>query len=115
MLPSGYSDYVGLRTRLMSDFGIDAAWNSKVDNPSSYGVNGWAQLPYTTLKASAYWPVTSSYLQKGVRVSIYYTPSSNKYDAFYADCLPIYDKVKALFVNHPQSLIKKLISEGYAK
>lgn len=115
LVPSGYADYTGMRASLMDNYGIDAAWNSKVDAPSAYGANGWAQMPYSTLRTSDYWPISKSYLNSGVRVSIYYTPSSKKYDSFYLDCLPIYNDVKALFVNHPQALIDELIKKGYER
>lgn len=115
LVPSGYADYKGIRTSLASNYGIEAAWNSKVDAPENYGANGWAQMPFGTLRASEYWPVTK-YFDAGVRVSVYQTPSNkNSYSGFIVDMFPYYDRVKAIFVNHPQYIIDELVKQGYAE
>lgn len=112
LVPKGYAAYIQIRSEMISKYGIDCAWNGQVGTPSLYGTNGWGQMPFSTyMQANEFWPPTT-YTDAGVRVSIYSTPSSNNYEAFYSAVLPYYDILKALFVNHPQSLIERMKREG---
>lgn len=117
LTPGSYSKYVDMSIYLKDNYGIDSAWNGKVTAPANYGKYGWGQMPWTTLLSSSYWPPTP-YFDAGVQVSIYSTPTNytggGAYEdsGFLRDALPIYDKCKALFVNHPQYIISHLILTG---
>ena len=120
LTPGAYKKYVDMSVYMMDNYGIPSAWNGKVTTPSSYGKYGWGQMPWTTLLSSSYWP-PDQYFNAGVQVSIYSTPTNytggGAYEdsGFLRDALPLYDKCKALFVNHPQYIISHLILSGKEK
>lgn len=113
------SVYHSVKEEMMNKYGIACAQNigtvsDKMD-PAKYGENGWAQIKYTELKNTSYWPPSNYYnADPPVEISLYYTVSSlSKYDDFYKDVFPYYRKMKAIFTNYPADCIKALIKKGY--
>lgn len=109
--------YSSIRDELMTKYGIACAWNynGSVAAPLAFGEGGWAQLRYTDLKSSQYWPPSNYYnAVPPVVISVYYTVSSvSKYNDFYLDIFPYYKKMKAIFTNYPKHCIDALIERGY--
>lgn len=112
LVPYGYSAYASLAATMKSQYGINCAWNGRYVTPGAYGNGGWCQVPYGNYRVSEFWPPTG-YFNAGVTVSIYQTPSSaSSYTSFYNDIKEYYPQLKAIFVNHPQYIIEKLIKDG---
>lgn len=112
LVPSGYS-YTSIKTYMTSNYGINCAWNGHIAAASAYGEGGWAQLPYSDYRSSAYWPPTAL-MDAGVTLSIYHTPSKvGSCASFYKDVFPYYGRMKAIFVNFPEDTIDQLVKGGY--
>lgn len=117
LVPSFHPDYPGVSARMREEYGIGCAWNWKIGDAEDYGPYGWAQVQYEMYRASAYWPPTV-FFDKGVTLSIFHTPPSLTGTRGYVetgfdpDIFQYYDRLKALFVNHPKYVISRLIEEG---
>lgn len=108
-------NYASKATEIWEKYGVEVAWNGKVESPASYGTHGWAQAPYASYAESAYWP-PKTYTDAGVQVSIYNCASDvSGYADMYAKALQHYPTFKAIFVNHPLDLAQHLVAGGYEK
>ncbi|MBQ2550256.1 MAG: hypothetical protein II761_01095 [Bacteroidales bacterium] len=118
LVPSFHPDYPGVAARMRDQYGINCAWNWIIRDAQEYGPQGWAQVQYEMYRGSDYWPPTR-FFDKGVTLSIFHTPpeltGKRGYveTGFDPDVFQYYDRLKALFVNHPKYVISRLIEEGY--
>lgn len=108
-------NYAARAVEIMEEYGVEVAWNGKIESPASYGKYGWAQVQYASYVTSEYWP-PKTYSDAGVQISIYNCASSlSGYSDMYSKALQYYPIMKAIFVNHPLDLIQHLVAGGYEK
>ncbi|MBQ5983882.1 MAG: hypothetical protein IJL56_02775 [Bacteroidales bacterium] len=118
LVPGYYKDYPAIAARYREKYGINCAWNGRITEIGEYGPSGWAQVQYEGFRKSAYWP-PDGYLDAGLTLSIWHTPPGltgmrgYKETGFDPGIFQYYPRLKALFVNHPQYVISRLIEEGY--
>lgn len=107
LIPTGSGIIDAVRDIVADEYKINIAWMTAT-NPANYK-QAWAQLAYAKIfgENTTYGPL--DYINAGVPLSVYNVDTDETMDRV----IPFYPKLKAIFTNYPNKLIKKLEQEGY--
>ena len=106
LIPTGNDLINALRDKVADEYKINISW-ATCTNPKNYK-QAWAQLAYEKIFGNnvTYGPL--DYINAGVPLSVYNVDDDEAMDRV----IPYYPKLKAIFTNYPNKLIKKLKQKG---
>lgn len=107
LIPTGSDILNAVRDIVADEYKINIAWMTAT-HPGNYK-QAWAQLAYTKIfgENTSYGPL--DYINASVPLSVYNVDTDETMDMV----IPYYPKLKAIFTNYPNKLIKKLKERGY--
>jgi hypothetical protein len=109
LIPTGDDIFDAVKGKVYANYRINFAWMT-CTSPSRYG-DAWAQIAYAKLFGTGVTYTANDYISANVSLSIYNVDD----DATMTTVIPYYSRLKAIFTNYPNTLIKKLIVGGYEK